>query len=140
MVRLRLRRRGRKKRPFYDIVAADARTKRDGKYIERVGYYDPLTQPSTIYVNHERAIYWLDVGAQMTQTVRNIFHYDGVLLRRALMKQGRSPEEIEQLVQEHRERVLQRYWRNKQKRAERKRRKAQATSTETPSEQPEATE
>ncbi len=62
----------------------------------------------------------------MSQTVRNIFHYDGVLLRRALQKQGRPAEEIERLVAEHRERVLARYWRNKEKRAERKRRKAEA--------------
>ncbi|MCS6999855.1 MAG: 30S ribosomal protein S16 [Bacteroidota bacterium] len=129
MVRLRLRRRGRTHRPFYDIVAADARTKRDGKFIERIGYYNPMTQPSTISVDHARAIYWLEVGAQMTNTVRNIFHYDGVLLRRALQRQGRPAEEIEQLVAAHRERVLQRYWRNKEKRAERKRRKAQAAES-----------
>lgn len=135
MVRLRLRRRGRTHDPFYDIVAADARTKRDGKFIERLGYYNPMTQPSTISVNHERAIYWLDVGAQMSQTVRNIFHYDGVLLRRALQKQGRPAEEIERLVAEHRERVLARYWRNKEKRAERKRRKATAEE-QSQSEQP----
>jgi len=127
MVRLRLRRRGRTHDPFYDIVATDARTKRDGKFIERLGYYNPMTQPSTINVNHERAIYWLSVGAQMSQTVRNIFHYDGVLLRRALQQQGRSPEEIERLIAEHRERVLARYWRNKEKRAERKRRKSAAS-------------
>jgi small subunit ribosomal protein S16 len=126
MVRLRLRRRGRTHDPFYDIVATDARTKRDGKFIERLGYYNPMTQPSTINVNHERAVYWLSVGAQMSQTVRNIFHYDGVLLRRALQQQGRSPEEIERLIAEHRERVLARYWRNKEKRAERKRRKSAA--------------
>jgi len=63
----------------------------------------------------------------MSQTVRNIFHYDGVLLRRALQQQGRSPEEIERLIAEHRERVLARYWRNKEKRAERKRRKSAAS-------------
>jgi len=127
MVRLRLRRRGRTHDPFYDIVATDARTKRDGKFIERLGYYNPMTQPSTINVNHERAVYWLSVGAQMSQTVRNIFHYDGVLLRRALQQQGRSPEEIERLIAEHRERVLARYWPNKEKRAERKRRKSAAS-------------
>lgn len=127
MVRLRLRRRGRTHDPFYDIVATDARTKRDGKFIERLGYYNPMTQPSTINVNHERAVYWLSVGAQMSQTVRNIFHYDGVLLRRALQQQGRSPEEIERLIAEHRERVLARYWRNKEIRAERKRRKSAAS-------------
>jgi small subunit ribosomal protein S16 len=127
MVRIRLRRRGRTHDPFYDIVATDARTKRDGKFIERLGYYNPMTQPSTINVNHERAVYWLSVGSQMSQTVRNIFHYDGVLLRRALQQQGRSPEEIERLIAEHRERVLARYWRNKEKRAERKRRKSAAS-------------
>jgi small subunit ribosomal protein S16 len=128
MVRLRLRRRGRTHHPFYDIVATDARTKRDGKFIERIGYYNPMTQPSTISVDHERAIYWLSVGAQMSETVRNIFHYDGVLLRRALQHQGRSAEEIDRLVEEHRQRVLARYWRNKEKRAARKQRKAQQAS------------
>lgn len=129
MVRLRLRRRGRAHHPFYDIVATDARTKRDGKFIERIGYYNPMTQPSTIQVDHQRAIYWLTVGAQMSDTVRNIFHYDGVLLRRALQQQGRSAEEIEKLIEEHRQRVLARYWRNKEKRAARKQRKSQQSAS-----------
>ncbi|MCX7929304.1 MAG: 30S ribosomal protein S16 [Chlorobi bacterium] len=134
MVRLRLRRRGRTHDPFYDIVATDSRAKRDGRFVERIGYYNPMTQPSTISIDHARAIYWIDVGAQMSDTVRNILYYDGVLLRRALQRQGRLPEEIEQLVAEHRERVLKRYWRNKEKRAERKHRKAQAANQEAGSE------
>ena len=77
-VKLRLRRMGAKKRPSYRIVAADSRSPRDGDFIETVGFYDPLTEPSTIRVDLERARHWLSVGAQPTDTVRSLLTRAGV--------------------------------------------------------------
>lgn len=84
-VRLRLQRRGRKKAPFYHIVAADARAPRDGRFIEKVGTYNPLTQPATIELNIDRAYYWLMNGAQPTDTVLAILRFKGVLYKKHLM-------------------------------------------------------
>ncbi len=78
MVKLRLRRMGAKKRPSYRIVAADSRSPRDGAFIESVGFYDPITDPATINVNLDRARYWVNNGAQPTDTVRSILQRAGV--------------------------------------------------------------
>jgi small subunit ribosomal protein S16 len=72
VLKLRLRRMGAKKRPSYRIVVAESSAPRDGKFIEVIGHYDPLTDPATIKLNEERARHWLSVGAQPTETVRNI--------------------------------------------------------------------
>ena len=79
MIKLRLKRMGAKGRPSYRIVAADSRSPRDGRFIESVGFYDPITEPTTINVNEERARYWLGVGAQPTETVRSLFQRSGLL-------------------------------------------------------------
>lgn len=79
MIKLRLRRMGAKKRPSYRIVAADSRTKRDGRIIEQIGFYDPLTEPATVTVNEERAAYWLSVGAQPTETVHILLRNKGLI-------------------------------------------------------------
>lgn len=79
MIKLRLRRMGAKKRPSYRIVAADSRSPRDGRFIEIVGTYDPITDPATIKLNTERVKHWLSVGAQPTDTVRHIFQREGIL-------------------------------------------------------------
>ncbi|PKN74002.1 MAG: 30S ribosomal protein S16 [Candidatus Cloacimonetes bacterium HGW-Cloacimonetes-3] len=79
MVKLRLRRMGANDLPFYRIVAVDSRQKRDGKYIECVGWYDPKPNPSKINIETERAIYWLSVGAQPSDTVRSLLRKAGVL-------------------------------------------------------------
>jgi small subunit ribosomal protein S16 len=71
-VRLRLARMGRKKRPFYRIVAADSRSPRDGRFIERLGYYDPMTEPPNLKVNLERVDYWLGEGASPSETVGSL--------------------------------------------------------------------
>lgn len=70
MVKIRLRRMGAKKNPFYRIIVADSHFPRDGKCIEEIGTYDPLTAPATVKVDAERAKYWIGVGAQPTETVR----------------------------------------------------------------------
>ena len=72
MVRLRLTRMGRRKRPFYRIVAADSRARRDGRHIEILGYYNPMTDPATIKLDLERVDYWVGVGASPSETVVNL--------------------------------------------------------------------
>lgn len=79
MIKLRLRRMGAKKRPSYRIVAADSRSPRDGAFIESLGYYDPLTEPSTLKVNEERVRHWLSVGAQPSDTVRDLLRRQGLI-------------------------------------------------------------
>lgn len=86
MVKLRLQRKGRKKRPFYHIVAADSRAKRDGRFIERLGSYNPMTKPATIELDGDKAFEWLGKGAQPTDTVRAILRLKGVMFRKHLMK------------------------------------------------------
>ena len=119
MVKLRLRRRGRKKLPFYDIVAIDGRARRDGAPIERVGYVNPMTTPKTVVLEPARAIYWLNVGAQPTDVVRSILSREGVLLRRSLEFKGKTAEEIDAAVEEHKTRANERYARLKQRRKDR---------------------
>ncbi len=128
MVKLRLRRKGRKKAAFYDIVAVDGRTRRDGAFIERIGYFNPLTTPSTISVDHSRAIYWLSNGAQPTDVVQSLLSYDGVLLRRHLGFKNVAAEEIEASVEKHKANVAKRYALNKEKRKVRKAKKTAAAA------------
>ncbi len=119
MVKLRLRRKGAKHHPVYDIVAVDGKAKRDGAFLERLGYYDPNTNPSTFKINHERAIYWLGVGAQPTLVVHNLLSYDGVLLRRSLTFKDKPAEEIEEQVSKHKQIAIARYNRRKELRKKR---------------------
>lgn len=86
MVKLRLRRKGRKGKPFYYIVAADARAPRDGRFIERIGSYNPNTNPATIDLNLDDAVRWLGNGAVPTDTCRAILSYKGVLYKHHLNK------------------------------------------------------
>ena len=82
--RIRLQRHGKKNQPFYHIVVADGRAPRDGKFIEKIGTYNPLTNPAEIVLNVERAVEWLKNGAQPSTTARRILSYKGALLRRHL--------------------------------------------------------
>lgn len=82
-VRIRLRRMGAKKAPFYRIVVADSRSPRDGRFIEEIGYYDPLKNPAVININEERALDWLKKGAQLSETARALFNKAGVLKKTA---------------------------------------------------------
>ncbi len=82
--KIRLQRHGRKNYAFYPIVIADSRAPRDGKFIERIGSYNPNTNPATITLNFERALYWVNVGAEPTDTVRTILSNEGVLLMKHL--------------------------------------------------------
>jgi small subunit ribosomal protein S16 len=83
-VKIRLARRGRKKLAIYDIVVADARAPRDGRFIEKIGQYNPNTNPASIDIKDERALHWLMVGAQPTDTAKRILSYKGMLLKKHL--------------------------------------------------------
>lgn len=78
MVKIRLMRKGAAKRPFYRVVVADARSPRDGRFIENIGKYHPLSDPSVIEIDADRALYWLSQGAQPTQQVRNLLQKQGI--------------------------------------------------------------
>ncbi len=94
--KIRLARHGHKDYAYYHIVVADSRAPRDGKYIERIGSYNPNTNPATVDLNFDRAMYWIGVGAQPTDTVRNILSGEGVMLMKHLcggVKKGAFSEE-----------------------------------------------
>ena len=78
-VRLRLKRMGSKKRPFYRVVAADSRGPRDGKFIELIGTYNPITEPAEIKIDEEKAMKWLRNGAEPTDTVRDLLKRQGII-------------------------------------------------------------
>jgi small subunit ribosomal protein S16 len=79
MVKIRLRRMGRRNRPFYRVVVADSRSPRDGKFIDIIGHYNPLTDPATISIDGEKALKWLKDGAQPTDTVRSLLSKLGII-------------------------------------------------------------
>ena len=85
-VKIRLQRHGSKKRPFYFIVVADSRAPRDGKFIQKIGTYNPLTVPATVQLDRQKALEWLHKGAQPTDTVRRILSYKGVLFLKHLLR------------------------------------------------------
>ena len=79
MVKIRLKRMGAHKKPFYRVVVADSRTQRDGRFIEEIGYYNPLKNPAEIKIDEEAAKKWLGTGAQPTETVKKLFKAEGIL-------------------------------------------------------------
>jgi small subunit ribosomal protein S16 len=85
-VKIRLARKGRKKQAFYHVVVADSRSPRDGRFIEKIGIYNPITDPATIDINFEKALGWLQKGAQPTDTCRAILKYKGVMLKKHLIE------------------------------------------------------
>jgi small subunit ribosomal protein S16 len=115
-VKIRMQRHGSKKRPFYFIVAANSTSPRDGKFIEKLGTYNPLTVPATIRINNERALDWLNKGAQPTNTVRRILSFKGVLYMKHLMRgvslglfdEKAANEKFEQWNAEHEQLVAKR--------------------------------
>lgn len=77
-VKIRLRRMGTHKRPFYRVIVADARSPRNGRFIEEIGYYNPLTEPKQVKIDEEKAIKWLATGAQPTEVVKKLFTTNGI--------------------------------------------------------------
>jgi len=86
---------GKKKQPIYKVVAADVRSPRDGKFIEALGLYNPLTDPHTIEIKEDRVLYWLDNGAQPTNTVKSLLRQQGITLKRELGRKGLDAEKVE---------------------------------------------
>jgi small subunit ribosomal protein S16 len=82
-VKIRLKRMGAKKKPFYRIVVADSRSPRDGRFIEEIGYYNPLTDPKTVKIDDEKAIKWLNNGAKPTDIVDKLFRENGIYEKRS---------------------------------------------------------
>lgn len=115
-VKLRLQRKGRKAAPFYHIVVADNRSPRDGRFIEKIGTYNPLTVPATIELNRERAYDWLIKGAQPTDTVRAILRFKGVMFRKHLengvkkgaLTQEQADEKLTQWIEQKEARIAAR--------------------------------
>ena len=115
-VKIRLQRHGSKKRPFYFIVVANTTAPRDGKFIEKLGTYNPLTVPATIRMNRERSLHWLQRGAEPTNTCRRILSFKGVLFLKHLMRgvslglfdETTAMEKFEQWNYEHEQLVARR--------------------------------
>jgi small subunit ribosomal protein S16 len=128
MVKMRLQRHGSKKRPFYFIVVADARSPRDGKFIQKLGTYNPLTVPATIQVDRQKALDWLQKGAQPTDTVRRILSFKGVLFLKHLLRgvsmglfdEATAMEKFTKWMSEHESKVNQRQSAHKKARMDRR--------------------
>ena len=88
-VRIRLQRHGRKKRPFYRLVAADARAQRDGVFLERLGHYNPMTEPADVFIDEEKALKWLRRGAQPSDTAKRLLTKNGILMKFEYEKLGK---------------------------------------------------
>ncbi len=94
MVKIRLRRVGAKKQPSYRVVVTDSRAPRDGRFIEIIGFYNPRTEPETVKIKEDRALYWLSVGAQPTEAVARLLKKQGALARFERLKQGEPLEAL----------------------------------------------
>ena len=127
-VKMRLQRHGSKKRPFYFIVIADARSPRDGKFIQKLGSYNPLTVPATIQIDRQKALDWLQKGAQPTDTVRRILSFKGVLFLKHLLRgvglglfdEATAMEKFTKWSQEHDSHVARRQGAHKKARMDRR--------------------
>jgi small subunit ribosomal protein S16 len=102
-VSLRLRRMGRTKRPVFAVVASDSRSPRDGRFIEDLGRYEPISEPAHVSLKEDRILYWLQNGAQPSDTVRSLLSKQGVMLRLHMLRKGKSADEIEQAIESWRE-------------------------------------
>jgi len=95
-VKIRLTRMGKKKNPFYRIVAVDSRTRRDGRYLDLIGHYNPMVDPPEVRIDADKALNWLLKGAIPSDTVRSLFRRQGILLRFHLMKAGADEARIQE--------------------------------------------
>lgn len=135
MVKLRLRRIGKKKYPIYKLVATDSRSPRGGRYLEALGNYDPHSRPIALTFKEDRVFHWLRRGAQPTETVRSLLRRNGTWLRWSLMKRGTEESKAEALVERwkaEQEGKLKRESDRKARRSERKKKAAQTSAEPTP--------
>jgi small subunit ribosomal protein S16 len=126
VVKLRLRRAGKKKNPIYKIVAADIRSPRDGRFIEAVGQYDPNVNPILLTLKEERIFYWLKKGAQPTDTVRSLLQRKGLWLRWTLQKRGVDEAKAQSIIERWQMQQAERPQREADSRARRAERKKKA--------------
>jgi small subunit ribosomal protein S16 len=126
LVKLRLKRIGKRHYPVYKIIAADARSPRDGRFIEALGTYNPNTEPMDVQFKEDRVMYWLNVGAQPTETVRSILRSKGVILKWHLKKKGKGEEEINSALEKFNADSEAKLERTKQRKLRRKDRKAKS--------------
>ena len=98
MVKIRLQRHGRKKAPYYHVVVADSRKKRDGRIVEDLGRYNPHLDPAMLKINADRAMYWIKTGAQTSETVERLLRREGIYYRLHLERWNKTPEEIEETI------------------------------------------
>lgn len=101
-VKIRMKKMGSKKRPFFRIVAADARSPRDGRFIEQIGYYNPLTEPADIKIDEDKLYKWLDDGAVPSGNVVNLLKQLGLLERWQLLKSGVAIQDLDRVIEERR--------------------------------------
>lgn len=126
MVKIRLRKIGRKKLPIYQIVATDSRVPRDGKFLEVLGRYEPSKKPHQVLLNKERVSYWLGVGAQPTDTARNIIKSTGLLHETYMRRKGKSEEVIASEMEKWQKQAEERTQRRLVRKAVRRKRKKAA--------------
>lgn len=138
MVKLRLRRMGKKKHPIYRIVAADIRSPRNGRYLEAVGQYNPNVHPISLSIKDERVFHWLRRGAQPTDTVRSLFQRQGLWLRWTLMRQGADEAKVQTILERWQMQQAERGTREADRRARRAERKKKESAK--PAEAPAAVE
>ncbi len=128
MVKLRLRRIGKKKQPIYKVVAADSRAWRNGKFLEALGQYNPLVHPIVIDLKEDRVYYWLKAGAQPTDTVRSLLQRKGMWLRWGLMKKGADEATIAAAVEKWQTLQAEKLRREGERKARRKAAKKKAAA------------
>lgn len=135
MVKLRLRRIGKKKHPIYKLVATDIRSPRGGRYLEALGNYDPHSRPITLTFKEERVFHWLKKGAQPTDTVRSLLRRNGTWLRWSLTKRGTDEAKVEALMERWKlaqDEKLRREAERKARRSQRKKKAAETTAEAPP--------
>ena len=137
-VRIRLQRKGAKHMPFYRIVAADSRSPRDGRFVEQLGYYDPLKDPAEIKVDTEKVIDWLSKGAEPSETVRSLFSRIGIMETWHHDRQGKPLDELLHIEDEARKRVEAQSAMQKRKKDEAKAEKKAAKKAEAEEPEPPA--
>jgi len=130
-VRIRLQRKGARHMAFFRIVVADSRAPRDGRFIEQLGYYDPLKDPADINLKSEKAIDWLGKGAQPSETVRALFSRIGIMETWHEMKKGRSYDELTHIEEEARKKIEARAAMERRKKEENKGKKKAEAEKET---------
>jgi len=129
LVKLRLKRAGKKKKPVYKIVAADARSPRDGRFIEEVGYYDPNFDPIKLSVKYSRVNYWIKNGAKPTTTVFNLLKNEGIMFQIYLEKKGKTADEITYEMEKFKNSKINKIAKAKEKKDKLKLKKKQAAKT-----------